>query len=149
MPPKRPLVAVAVMLWKGEQLLLGKRINPQDDNCWQFPGGHLEFGEGIIECAARELREETGLSAQQMVHAAFTNTLFAPSHSHYVTLYVCTSFDGGEASVLEPDKCECWDWFDYDHLPAPLFQPIKNLLQQYPDLKQLRSGMVVPADAQK
>ena len=149
MPSKLPLIAVAVILWKHDQLLLGKRINSQAENCWQFPGGHLEYGEDIAECAARELLEETGLSARHMRQAAFSNTLFSPAQSHYVTLYVSAAYDGGEAKVLEPDKCECWDWFDYDHLPSPLFQPIENLLQLYPDLKQLCAGLAVPANVQK
>ncbi|MGW7586394.1 NUDIX domain-containing protein [Kitasatospora sp. NPDC054768] len=28
---------------------------------WQFPGGTIDLGEGPVECAERELQEETGL----------------------------------------------------------------------------------------
>ncbi|MGV9268423.1 NUDIX domain-containing protein [Kitasatospora sp. NPDC003701] len=28
---------------------------------WQFPGGTIDLGEGPVECAARELTEETGI----------------------------------------------------------------------------------------
>lgn len=28
---------------------------------WQFPGGTIDLGEGPVECAARELEEETGI----------------------------------------------------------------------------------------
>jgi 8-oxo-dGTP diphosphatase len=34
---------------------------------WDLVGGHLEPGEGILECLERELREETGWSLQRVV----------------------------------------------------------------------------------
>lgn len=30
-------------------------------NIWQFPGGGLEFGEGVEDCLHREIREELGV----------------------------------------------------------------------------------------
>lgn len=37
---------------------------------------------------------------------------------------------GGEAKIMEPDKCEEWRWCDWNNLPSPLFIPIQNLLKQ-------------------
>lgn len=36
----------------------------------------------------------------------------------------------GEVKVMESDKCEKWEWFDWYKLPQPFFLPIQNLLQK-------------------
>jgi len=136
-------------VWKQDFLLLGKRINSDGENNWQFPGGHLEIGESVTTCAAREVLEETGLSITRLNHAGFTNDVFTSSNRHYVTLFVSADYLSGEVKVLEPDKCECWSWFRQDELPSPLFQPITNFLKQYPDLKYLRSDVDTQAVAHK
>lgn len=41
--------------------MLVKRRNPPSANMWSIPGGHVEPGESIMEAAARELLEETGV----------------------------------------------------------------------------------------
>lgn len=35
---------------------------------WELPAGKLDGGEPPLECAVRELREETGLIAEEMIH---------------------------------------------------------------------------------
>jgi ADP-ribose pyrophosphatase YjhB (NUDIX family) len=57
-------VAVGVLLLDGDQLLLVKRGRPPAQGKWTVPGGGVELGETLAEAAARELREETGLSAR-------------------------------------------------------------------------------------
>jgi len=39
-------------------------------------------------------------------------------------------YDSGEAKVMEPEKCEKWNWFEWNNLPEPLFLPIQNLLKK-------------------
>ena len=50
-------------------IVLIKRSDKSDayPNCWAFPGGFLEKGESIEQCAARELNEETGIEAQMLL----------------------------------------------------------------------------------
>ena len=58
-PINRPLAlgAVTLVIWR-QAVLLEKRA---DNGQWSFPGGSAEPGEEPALCAARELKEETGL----------------------------------------------------------------------------------------
>ncbi len=62
----RPLLqcagSVIIENEKGE-ILLGKRT---DNHLWGYAGGSVELEETVEECAMRELREETGLIADEM-----------------------------------------------------------------------------------
>ncbi len=127
----RPVIGVGVLVWQGQQLLLGQRISENRANCWQFPGGHLETGETVIECAQREVQEETGLEITAPRHLGFTDLLFEQAGRQYITLLVSADYHSGEAKALEPDKCAGWQWFDYRQLPAPLFLPIKRFMAQH------------------
>jgi ADP-ribose pyrophosphatase YjhB (NUDIX family) len=50
----------AVLDGQGRILLIKRRDNGQ----WCLPGGGLDAGESAVECALRELREETGLEGR-------------------------------------------------------------------------------------
>lgn len=136
------MIGVGVLVWRDRQLLLGKRIMQQQNNCWQFPGGHLEHGESVIECAAREVLQETGLRVKALRHLGFTDKTFTMGRQSYISLLVSCVYDSGELKTLEPDKCECWQWFDYQQLPSPLFKPIEIFLSQQSDLYQLHQASV-------
>ena len=134
----RPYIGVAVLLWKEDRLLLGQRISSSDEQCWQFPGGHLEVGETVLECGAREVLEETGLVIASAEHAGFTDKMVSIGDRDYVTLYVTAAYVSGDPIVMEPDKCSSWQWFFHKQLPSPLFAPITNFLKQVPDLSVYR-----------
>ena len=137
------------MVWNGDSLLLGERVSALSENSWQFPGGRLEFGETVEECARREVAEEAGISIRNVAPSGFTNDVFIDAEQHYVTLFVSSEYDSGQPTVMEPHKCERWRWFPWYRLPEPLFQPIRNFLKQYPDLYALRCAAGTRAGGRK
>ena len=125
----RPKIGVGVIIRRGNKVLLGKRKNSHGDGTWAFPGGHLEMNESIENCAQREVEEETGLRVQQFKKGTFTNDIFVKEKKHYVTLYLVTDLVDGEPKIMEPEKCERWEWFTWDNLPSPLFLALDDLLK--------------------
>ena len=127
-------VGVAVLLRQGDAALMGLRKGSHGAGTWSFPGGHLEPGETVTECGARELREETGIEIDpaRMHKITFTNDVFKAEGKHYVTLYVGVGAEaspGAVARLMEPGKCEEWRWWSEPPPHEKLFLPIRNLLR--------------------
>ena len=126
---QRPRVGVAAIVKHQGKVLLGKRRGSHGEGTWALPGGHLEFGEEIEVCARREIEEETGLTVKNLRVGPITNDIFTTEARHYVTIFVICEYADGELTVLEPEKCEAWQWFRWTALPRPLFLPLQNLLK--------------------
>lgn len=141
----KPQVGVAVIVVKNSKILLGKRRNSHGSGTWQFPGGHLEFGETIEDCAKRELFEETGLTIRNIRSGPYTNDIFKTERKHYITLFVIAEYDSGVLTLKEPHKCEKWEWFSWSHLPEPKFLPIRNLIKQHFNLHSWLSKTLPPS----
>ncbi len=137
----RPKVGVGVAVLRENQVLLGKRIGSHGEGEWAFPGGHLEFGETIEACAKRELLEETGLQALVLETGGWSSDVMAED-KHYITLFAVVRQFEGEPKLLEPEKCEGWQWFPLDALPEPLFAPIHTFLKQKAPHEQVLSSLL-------
>lgn len=123
-----PRIGVGAVVIRGGRVLLGQRLGSHGAGHWALPGGHLDHGESIEACAARELLEETGLRIQGARLGPYTNDVFVAEGKHYVTLFVIATCEPGEPALLEPDKCSGWQWFAWSELPKPLFQPLATLV---------------------
>lgn len=94
--------AVWVVPYDGEKILLvGQYRYPVDSFSWEISAGHAEE-YSLTEAAVRELREETGLSAQKLHEIG--SFYVAPGHLNQVGhVYVATELMQG-AQELEPGE---------------------------------------------
>jgi ADP-ribose pyrophosphatase YjhB (NUDIX family) len=67
-----------------DELIKGHRIT-------KFPGGGLEFGEGIKDCLIREIREEIGVQAHDAQHF-YTTDFFQQSTFHQRPMQVVSVY---------------------------------------------------------
>lgn len=125
-PPvhKVPCVGVGCIVVRDGRLLLVRN----HQGFWSTPGGHLDFGESLEACAARETLEETGVSVTAVEFVAVTNDVFEETGKHYLTIWM-----HGEANDVPPviaDRAEIAEigWFAADALPKPLHLYFQNLI---------------------
>ncbi|XP_013414215.1 nucleotide triphosphate diphosphatase NUDT15 [Lingula anatina] len=132
----RPKVGVGVFIISPDHpncVLIGLRNGSRTGKLYGLPGGHLEFGEEWNECAVREVQEETGLRLTRVDFATVVNVVWREHNLHYVDIMMLGVVNRGcEPQNLEPDKCEGWQWCDWDNFPAPgeLFLPLKLVREQ-------------------
>jgi 8-oxo-dGTP diphosphatase len=131
---KQTKVSIAVLILdiENKRFLMGKRKNVRGDGLWAFPGGHLEFKESFEDAAKREVKEETGLDIELIDknHSWITSyDIFPNDNKHYIVLFMRAKYIGGEARIMETEKCEELKWVSLDSLPSPLFPPIKRLFE--------------------
>ncbi len=137
-----PKVGVGAIILKNNRILLGLRKGAHGEGTWGLPGGHLEPGEEIGDCATRETKEECGLDVEFSSIAAITNDIFKEKGVHYVTIFANCRYGGGSPVVKEPHKCESWDWFEFENLPENLFLPFKNLVESIASFEDLKKRIV-------
>jgi len=99
LPTRTPQPAVGVVCFREDSVLLIRRRTPPLAGAWSLPGGRIEWGERVAEAALRELREETGVSAEILGLVAVVDGLFgepgAPDR-HYVLVDYAARWIAGE-----------------------------------------------------
>ena len=77
------------------------------DGWYALPGGHLQRGEGIVECAVREIREETGIDVDaSQLRAAAVMPYLSGEHQGIDFIMACDDFTG-EPTLAEPAPGRC------------------------------------------
>lgn len=87
---KQPLVALLMVVFDNQNnILLYERLKEPFYGYFGFPGAKLKFGEEILTGAARELQEETNLTADLKVaglmnYNTYNNDKLLYHHTHFV-----------------------------------------------------------------
>ena len=127
-------VGLGVLVHHSGRVLMLRRSNVHGDGAWSAPGGHIDKGESLEQCAEREVFEETGVTIGNIRFFAVTNDIFEAEGKHYVTIWMSADYERGTAFVAAPEESSEVGWFDAAELPQPLFVPFRNLIsgKHYP-----------------
>lgn len=100
-----------------KKILLGKKKTGFGQGKWNGFGGKLKKGEPLLECAIRELWEESGLKAKEKdlkwigkIDFIFQNQ---PHLDHPVDIFILRDWQGepSESSEMNPQ------WFSIEEIP--------------------------------
>ena len=113
----------------GRVLLVRRAVN----GTWAMPAGMMELGESLRDCAVREVREETGLVAEELTpFAVYTRAptagpdMYGHTYQH-ITLTVRVDAYAGEL-LHTTDETTDARWFPPDALPEPLREGVPRTL---------------------
>jgi len=121
-------VGVGVLINKRRRILLIKRWGSHGEGTWAPPGGHIDFGESVIDCAKREVKEEVDIEIKNLKVIGFTEDIFKKDKKHYITIWVCSDWKSGEIKKSDREFSKI-DWFSWQNLPKPLFISLKNFIK--------------------
>ena len=132
----RKLTTLVYALREGQVLMMHRHKSPNLGQ-WAAPGGKIELNESPLECALRELREETGLRASRAeLRAIVTETSPLPDWQWLMFIYLVREFGGTVTGCKEGDLA----WVAVDkvmELPIPQADAIF-----FPHVVDDRSGPV-------
>ncbi len=139
-------VGIGIMILKvvrgKTMVLMGKRKSSHGEGQYAWPGGHFDHGEtSIVGAALREIEEEVGnkFKVCRMRLLCVQNLLdYLPKH--YLDIGLVAEWKSGKPAVMEPHKCEGWDWYNIDNLPSPLFCTIPRYVEAYRTGKNFFDG---------
>ncbi len=87
---RNPLPTVDIIIEVKGGIVLIERKNPPYG--WAIPGGFVDYGESVEDCAVREAREETGLNIRlKDLLYVYSRPDRDPRHHTLTTVFIATA----------------------------------------------------------
>ena len=123
-------VGVGLLILKDGKVLWSKRKGSFGSGLYGGVGGHVEYGETLEQAILRELAEECGVKVKNLRMLCVSDFL-THTPRHYVDVGFVAEWKSGEPQILEPKKCEGWEWRDLDDIPKHIFAPMAGYIEAY------------------
>jgi 8-oxo-dGTP diphosphatase len=132
------ILVASVSIFSDDKVLIIRENKPTAVDKWNFPSGHIEYGEDILYSARREVKEETGLEVKLIGTTGVYN--FISSTNDQVILFHFIGEVTGGSLNLEEDEISESKWIKLNEFerfenkdlrePIVLRQIIDNLLKE-------------------
>ncbi len=115
---RSPLLTVDLIIMPpgdpGRVVLVRRRFPPEG---WALPGGYVEWGETVETAAAREAKEETGLTVRLTRQFHVYSDPARDTRGHHVTVVFLAEASGEPEGGDDAAEARI---FDRQRLPAPI-----------------------------
>ncbi len=124
--PRNPFITVDIIIEINSGIILIKRKNPPHG--WAIPGGFVDYGESLEDCARREAKEETGLDIRlsRQFHT-YSDPGRDPRHHTVSTIFIAAATGLPKAG----DDAEDAVIFTWESLPEDIAFDHRMILEDY------------------
>jgi 8-oxo-dGTP diphosphatase len=108
---EKTTVVICPLVLRNGKILVGRRDQTDHHGAICNPGGKLELGEGLVDGAARELLEETGMVADHISLWTTISTTYPELGKHYITIFMLADVpEDQQPEDKELEKNGKWFW---------------------------------------
>jgi len=133
---RKPSVTADGIVLKGNEIVLIRRGKEPFKGSYALPGGFLNYGERLEECAVREVLEETGVKTKVVELVGIYSSPDRDPRGHFVTAVYHLEPIGG--MLKAGDDAQDVEWIHLDKLPKFAFDHGK-IIQDFLSRRKERS----------
>lgn len=128
---QNPTIRVSLIIINSQRELLLVKHKKNNKEYWVLPGGHLDFGETVEQCALRELKEEVNLDGEYIKQVFLSESIDPSGRRHILNIYTLVKVSESQELKLDQED-NVLSGVEYISLDKIKSQEVKF----YPDVAQ-------------